>query len=123
VACLPILPNEAQPVAIVYSNAVLPGAVLSQCLQGVSRRPKIMETPGRVKLEQFANRNFLDGLELLGSDPTKDLFGFGISKGTNHRLYCISVSGKLSNVGVLFGCGFLIMVRYPRRALRLRPAF
>jgi len=82
--CVPILPNEAQSVAIIDPNAVLPGAVVFQWLQRVSRRTKIVETPGSVKLEQFASRNLLDGLELLGSDPKKDLFGFGISKRTDH---------------------------------------
>jgi hypothetical protein len=62
--CVSILPNEAQPVAIVYPNAMLPSAVVLQRLQRVSWCTKIVEAPGRVKLEQFANRNLLDGLEL-----------------------------------------------------------
>ena len=86
---VPILPDEAQPVTIVYPNAVLPGAIVFQSLQRIARRTKIVETPGRVKLEQFANRNFLDGLKLLGPDPMKDLFGFGISKRTDHTLLYI----------------------------------
>jgi hypothetical protein len=82
--CVPVLPNEAQPVAIIYPNAVLPCAVVFQCLQGVSRRSKIVEVPSRVELEQFANHNLLDGLELFGSGPAKDPFGLLISKRTNH---------------------------------------
>jgi hypothetical protein len=81
---VPILPNEAQSVAIIYPNAVLPGAVAFQRLQRVSRGTKIVEALGRVKLKQFANRNLLDGLELFGSDPEKDPFGFGVSKRTDH---------------------------------------
>lgn len=80
----PHSPNEAQPVAIVYPNAVLPGTVAFQCLQRVSRSAKIVEALGRVKLKQFANRNLFDGLELFGSDSEKDPFGFGVSKRTDH---------------------------------------
>jgi hypothetical protein len=65
-------------------ECVLTDAVVFQCFEGVPRRAKIVKSPGRVKLEQLANRNLLDGLELPGSDPEKDLFGFGIAKRTNH---------------------------------------
>jgi hypothetical protein len=82
--CISILPNEAQPVTVVDPNAALPGAIVLQCFQGIPRRAKIVETPGRVKLEQFASRNLLDGLEPLGSDPEEDPFGLGVSKGADH---------------------------------------
>jgi hypothetical protein len=76
-----VLPNETYAVSIVDPYTVLPGAIAYQGLQGIAGRTKIAETPGRVKLKQFANRNLLDGLEPPGSDSKEDVLGFGIGKG------------------------------------------
>src|ERR1039458_7912742 len=87
-----ILPNEAFAVAIVYSNTVLAGAVVPQGLQGIARRTYIVETPGRVKLEQLA-RSFRSSGAFCFSCPRR-------SSRCPHRetyelpLYCISVNGK-----------------------------
>jgi hypothetical protein len=86
IACISIVPNEAQPIAIVDPNAVLSGAAVFQCLQRVPRGTKIVETLGRVQLEQFASRNLLDGLKLLRPGPEEEPFGFGVSKGADHLL-------------------------------------
>src|ERR1017187_5191803 len=79
-----ILPNAAFAVAIVYSNTVLAGAVVPQGLQGIARRTYIVETPGRVKLEQLAKRDLFDRLEPSASHAQEDPLGVRIAKRTNH---------------------------------------
>jgi hypothetical protein len=84
--CVSIFPDEAEAIAVVDPNAVLSGAVVFQCLQGIARRTEIVKSPGRVKLKQFSNRNLFDSLKLPGSDSKEDLLGFGISKRSDYGL-------------------------------------
>jgi hypothetical protein len=46
-----ILPDEAQPIAVVDPNAVLSGAVAFPCLKRIARRPQIVKRSGRVQTE------------------------------------------------------------------------
>jgi hypothetical protein len=81
-----ILPNETQTVAVVNPDAVLPSAVVSQGLQEISWSAEVVETSRRMKLEQFANRCLLDGLQLPGPDAVEDLLRVGVTERADHVL-------------------------------------
>jgi hypothetical protein len=85
-----IFPDEAEPIAAVDPNAVLPGAIALQRLQRIAWRTEIVERPGCVKLKQLSNGGLPDGLKAPGSDSKKHLLGFGISKRSDH---CLSYIG------------------------------
>jgi hypothetical protein len=52
-------PNEAETILVVYSNAMLPSTIASECLKGISG--------DRMELKQLADRGPFDGVELSGT--------------------------------------------------------
>jgi hypothetical protein len=82
-----VFPNEAKTVLVIDPNAVLSCARTFQSPESGARRTEIVQALCGVKLEQLANRNSLDRLELPRCDLIEDLFGLRIPKKSRSWVY------------------------------------
>lgn len=85
-------PNEADPILVVYSDAVLPAAVAFECLEPVARRHfQIVQCDGRIDLVQLSECNTPEiGRQQPPShrrpDAVKDIFRGGIGERLDHPI-------------------------------------
>jgi hypothetical protein len=68
VVCIPVAPYEAHAIPLIDSDAVLPGAVVLQRLQGVARRAEILKGLCGMDLKQLPDRDLFDRLKLFAPD-------------------------------------------------------
>src|SRR2546425_12330605 len=82
---MPIAPNETNPPLIVNPDRVLPFPVAAQCLQLVSwRRCQHAQFRRGVQLQEFSQRDALEGPKTPRMLVMKQLFGFLRGKALNH---------------------------------------
>ena len=66
-------PGEANPVPVVYPDAVLPGAVALESFQMIARRnPQILERPSNLELPELSAGYALECSELSNAVPFGD---------------------------------------------------
>jgi hypothetical protein len=84
--CSVWLPNKANPISIVDSNAVLSSSISLERFQPVSRRnPQVNQVDRRFNLIQLAEGDVLDRCPSLIRARFEELLRFGISEALNHN--------------------------------------
>jgi hypothetical protein len=85
-----IFPDEADPILIVYPDAVLSQSAPFQRFQPVSRENgDIGERPGRMDLYQLSFNHGAPSIEPFGRKPLENQFSIFGPKGSNHPLILV----------------------------------
>lgn len=79
-----VAPFEANPVLLIYPDAVLPLAVSAKLLQTQPGNSKISQRTGGPKKSQLHPRGLLDGLKLSARDIIEKFFRLLVPAGSNH---------------------------------------
>jgi len=84
-----MFPAKTSSPLVVDANAVLSGSITRQLLEAVSRwNTQVVEGGGRIKLDQLAQRNPLNGLRQPSDElPVEETLGILVPEAADHELY------------------------------------